>query len=370
MGAQPAFHEEFIGRYAKDETRFGITREAVTELPVIDVSPLVENGSDEAKARTAGEIREALINSGFFYMTNYGISEDEMREARERCLRFFHLSQEAKAKAQCRDIMGPRGWHPIGDEKITPGFEGDFKEYYDFGLDLADESVPLPERGLTQWPDEADLPGFKSFMDGHIDRMLTVGQALMRGFALSLDLGESYFDKSHERPFFNLRPSWYPPAKDKLHDRLWSCGPHTDYMSLTMLYQDDVGGLEVLNLDGQWIPAPPMEGTQVVNIGDMMASWTNDLYTSNPHRVRNLTDRERISIATFMGPDFSTKVECLDTCKGEGNPARYPATTCGEHVMNVMAGAMPDEVGKNAVAAMSNKEATDAFRSADRIGAS
>ena len=370
MSATATVQNEFMDRYAKEETRFGITREAVTELPVIDVSSLIGDGAEEAKRRTADEIRDALINSGFFYMTNYGVTEDEMQEAREWALRFFHLPRETKEAVRCRDIMGPRGWHPVGDEKITPGYEGDYKEYYDFGLNLSGDEIPLPERGITAWPEEGALPGFRAFTEAHIDRMLRIGQSLMRGFALSLDLDESYFDRSHERPFFNFRPSYYPPAKGKLHDRLWSCGPHTDYVTLTMLYQDDVGGLEVLNLDGEWIPAPPMPGTQVVNIGDMMASWTNDLYTSNPHRVRNLTDRERISLATFMGPDFTTKVECLDTCKGEGNPPRYPATTCGEHVLNVMAGAMPEDVGKNAVAAMSNKEATDAFRSANRIGAS
>ena len=363
------FHDTFTSRYAINEERFGIVREPMKELPIIDVSAFTGDGTVSQKAATAEEIRNALINSGFFYMTNYGMSEDEMLAAREWVLRFFHLPRGAKAKAQCLDIMGPRGWHPVGDEKITPGYEGDYKEYYDFGLNLQDEEIPAHERGMTAWPEESDLPGFRDFMENHIERMKVTGQKLMRGFALSLGLEETYFDKSHDKPFFNFRPSYYPPAKDKLHDKLWSCGPHTDYVTLTMLYQDHVGGLEVLTLDGDWIPAPPIPGTQVVNIGDMMASWTNDLYTSNPHRVRNLTDNERISLATFMGPDFSTMVECLDVCQSADNPPRYKPITCGEHVLNVMAGAMPDEVGKNARAAMSKSDVTDQFRSAERIGA-
>ncbi len=359
----------FQSRYAINEKRFGIVREVRTELPVIDVGALVEDRSLDAKQAVADEIRDALINSGFFYMTNYGVTEDEMLEVRDWSLRFFHLSREAKEPARCTDIMGPRGWHPVGDEKITPGYEGDYKEYYDFGLNLQDADVPEIERGPTFWPDEDALPGFRAHIEAYIDRMRGIGEKLMRGFALSLGLEETYFDKSHAKPFFNMRPSWYPPAKDKLHDKLWSCGPHTDYMTLTMLYQDHVGGLEVMNLDGQWIPAPPIPGTQVVNIGDMMASWTNDLYTSNPHRVRNLTNDERISLATFMGPDFKTSVECLDVCKSADNPPRYKPITCGEHVLNVMAGAMPEDVGRNARAAMSNADVTDQFRSADRIGA-
>ena len=369
MSAEVDHRKAFQRRYAINESRFGIVREVRKELPVIDVGALVEDTSPGAKAVVAQEIRDALINSGFFYMANYGISEDEMLEAREWALRFFHLLREAKEQARCVDIMGPRGWHPVGDEKITPGYEGDYKEYYDFGLNLQDEDVPLTERGLTLWPADDVLPGFRPYMEAYIERMKTIGQKLMRGFALSLGLEETYFDASHRRPFFNMRPSWYPPAKGKLHEKLWSCGPHTDYMTLTMLYQDHVGGLEVMTLDGEWIPAPPIAGTQVVNIGDMMASWTNDLYTSNPHRVRNLTDDERISMATFMGPDFMTKVECLDVCQSEDNPPRYKPITCGEHVLNVMAGAMPEDVGRNARAAMSNADVTDQFRSADRIGA-
>ena len=358
----------FQDRYKKNETRFGLTREARSELPVVDVGPLMEDGTAKAKAEVAAAIRDAFINTGFFYMTNYGISEDEMLEVRDWALRFFHLPVEGKATAECKDMVVARGWNPIGREELTPGYEPDFKEYYDMGLGIEDETVPIQERGANTWPAEEALPGFRAFMEAHIQRMLKTGQKLMRGMALSLDLPETYFDKCHERPFFNFRPSWYPPAKGKLHDRLWSCGPHTDYMTLTMLYQDHVGGLEVMNLDGDWIPAPPIPGTQVINIGDMMASWTNDLYTSNPHRVRNLSDEERISLATFMGPDYTTEVKCLDNCISEANPPRYKPITCQEHIVNIVAQSMPD-IAQTADAIRTKSDVTDQFRSADRIGA-
>lgn len=365
MSSEDQHKSQFQARFKLNETRFGLRRKAVRELPIIDVGALTNGGALDARLRVAQEIREACINSGFFYISNYGVSEERQQEAVDWAHRFYNLTRDVKEKVRCHDIMTSRGY--ADSEKITPGYEPDFKEYYDMGLELDDESVPLADRGMVIWPDE-DLPGFKEFYRGHIQAMRTVGQKIVQGFALSLDLPEDYFDPAFRQPYLFYRPSYYPPAQDKLKANLWSCGPHTDYMAFTMLYQDDVGGLEVMNLEGDWIDAPPLPGTQVFNIGDMMSSWTNDLYASTPHRVANRSpDRSRVSLATFMGPDSNTLVKCLETCQGPGNPPLYPPITTGQHVMNIFADSLPEDMA--AAIVRENDQATTQFRDAKRIGA-
>lgn len=360
--------EAFQKRFQMREDRFEgdvVERVAVQEIPVIDVGALVDETSTlEARKRVASEIRTACINSGFFYIANYGVSVDEMDEAVDWSRRFFNLPREIKEKYRNADISTGRSYND--SEKITPGYEPDYKEYYDMGLELKDDRFGVDERGAVFWPDE-DMPGFKEFFREHIRRMVGIGQKMARGFALSLDLEETFFDQAFDPPYLNFRPSYYPPAQNALKANRWSCGPHTDYMAFTMLYQDDVGGLEVMNLDGDWIPATPIKGTQVFNIADMMSSWTNDLYASTPHRVANRTpDKSRISLASFMGPNSDFLVECLDSCKSETNPARYPPITTHQHVMNIFKESLPEgmikDVKTDAMAA------TDMFRDSDRIG--
>jgi isopenicillin N synthase-like dioxygenase len=358
----------YRSRYAKNESRFGIVRESVREIPVIDVSPLLDSKSNlQVRQKVAQEIRKACIDCGFFYIKNFGVSEEEMREVADLAIQFFALPDSVKDTARVRDLTQGRGFNPMNSEKITPGYEPDYKEYYDMGLDIREGELADIERGITLWPDDSVLPGYREKMLNHSRRMLRVGQRLMRGFALSLSLEETYFDELHEIPFFNFRPSYYPPARDVLKANKWSCGPHTDYVALTLLYQDSVGGLQVLNLDGDWIAAPPIPGTVVVNIGDMMASWTNDLYVSTPHRVANTSNRKRISLATFIGPRANEPVSCLPSCMSDSNPARYPPISTAQHVYNIMAKALPKKVAENI--AVTDQATTDAFRQSDRIGA-
>lgn len=356
----------FTQRYALDEKRFGLTRQSVSRLPVVDVGPLVFGDTEAALDATAASIREACINSGFFYVTNYGISDAEMREVAECAIRFFNLPLLAKSKAQSPNFNDGRGYQPMNSEKITPGYEADYKEYFDVGAEFGLPHLNAIDNGVTFWPDEADAPGFRATMSAHTRRTLHIAQQIVRGFARALDLPHDFFDAAHAPPFFNMRASYYPPASDVLKRDKWSCGPHTDYMSMTMLWQDEVGGLEVMNLAGQWIEAPPVPETMVLNIADMMSIWTNDLFTSNPHRVANRTDKHRISLAHFMGPGSTTMVECLPTCQSAENPPRYPATTTTQHITNIMAKSMDPEWMKDA--RVENDAVTEQLRSFERIG--
>src|SRR5262249_54674207 len=154
--------------------------------------------------------------------------------------------------------------------------------------------------GLSRWPEEAVLPGFKSFFQEHILKRMRLTRCLARGFALSLDLPETYFDASFAQMGCVLMFNHYPQldAASRAADK-WSFSPHTDYGAFTILLQDSRGGLQVRNAAGDWIDAPPRRGSFVVNIGDMFAMWTNELYVSTLHRVLNFNDAERLSLAFF-----------------------------------------------------------------------
>jgi isopenicillin N synthase-like dioxygenase len=128
--------------------------------------------------------------------------------------------------------------------------------------------------------------------------------------------------------------NYYPPLDPGTVKRTqWSSSPHTDYGAFTMLSQDSLGGLQVRNSAGEWIDVPPIPGTFVVNIGDLMATWTNDLYTSNLHRALNVAPKARISIPFFVYPQGASVIRCLETCQGPGNPPRYAPVTAGEYVL-------------------------------------
>jgi isopenicillin N synthase-like dioxygenase len=149
-----------------------------------------------------------------------------------------------------------------------------------------------------------------------------------------LGLQAEYFDNWLNAPMTTLGPLHYPPQQGHITETRRGAGAHTDYGCLTMLSQDDAGGLQVRNAAGLWIDAPPIQGSFVVNIGDMMERWTNGVFTSTLHRVINVSGRERYSLPFFFDPDFSAPVECLETCLKAGEVPKYPPVTAGQHLLD------------------------------------
>ena len=148
----------------------------------------------------------------------------------------------------------------------------------------------------------------------------TIGRGFDRGFV-------DYDTKGNRLRFqLPLAPTIVPEADQ------FGAAPHTDWGCMTVLWQDAVGGLQVKNRAGAWIDAPYIDGTFVINIGDMLARWSNDLFVSTPHRVVNASGRERYSIPMFYDPDFDTVVECLPNCSSAANPPKYPRTIAGEYI--------------------------------------
>jgi len=311
---------------------------AETALPVIDIAPLL-TGNPACCARLAAQLREACSGTGFFYIANHGIADDLIAGIFRDARRFFDEPSEIKARVDIRNTAIFRGYDGIGSEALDSAAGGDMKESMYMGVDFGPDH-PLvragtPHHGANQWPDW--LPGWKESVLGYFHSMERLSFLLLSGLALSLDLPWSYFDFGLPDAMTSLRLLRYPPQPDADPDAAGSigAGAHTDWGVLTILAQDEIGGLQIRHRSGRWIQANPIAGTFIVNIGDMMARWTNDLYASTEHRVLNRSPHTRHSVAFFMDTSYYTNVECLPTCCGPDNPPRYAPILAGEHLIEM-----------------------------------
>lgn len=295
-------------------------------LPVIDIAPLL--GADaSARESVAGQIAQACRANGFFYVCGHG-AEAPLAVLAEESRRFFALPEADKA-AIAMSHGGPawRGWFPVGGE-LTSG-RPDLKEGLYLGEELADDdrrvAAGWPMHGANQWP--AAQPTLRAAVLGYMDAVTRAGHALMEGVALSLGLPAAYFhDHYTADPTVLFRIFHYPatPPADGL-DYAFGVGEHTDYGLLTLLAQDDNGGLQIKGRDGVWFDAPPIPGTLVCNIGDMLDRLTRGVYRSAPHRVINTSGQDRLSWPLFFDPAFDAVVEPLPLEASAGREARWDA---------------------------------------------
>lgn len=302
-----------------------------TSIPVIDISPLY--GDDLAGARAvAADIRRASVEAGFFYIRGHHMPPDLMR-ATLMASKFFFSRPDAEKRAI--QVNGAhRGYVPFAQTTLGRQYKADLKESFNFAFPFAADDPDVvagkPLIGVNQWPQGEEV--WRSVLEDYYRTLFEVGQRVLEGFALALDAPRTYFRDLYKRPLVRTRLLHYPPQPEGSGEDQFGAAPHTDWGCMTLLWQDQVGGLQVGNRAGQWIDAPYIEGTFVVNIGDMLERWSNDLFVSTPHRVVNASGRERYSIPMFYDPDFDTVVECLPNCSGPGNPPKYPRTVAGEYI--------------------------------------
>jgi isopenicillin N synthase-like dioxygenase len=287
-----------------------------SQIPVIDVRALVAGTTGQQTV--AAQLGRACRESGFFYVVGHGVDENLQGRLREMSRRFF--AQDVDTKLRIRMALGGRAWRGyfrVGDE-LTSG-RPDQKEGLYFGAELpADHALVLagtPLHGPNLFP--AEPPGFRKTVLDYMASLTRLGHRLMAGLSLSLGLEESYFaDRYTGDPLILFRIFNYPPPRDPT---LWGVGEHTDYGLLTILLQDDAGGLEVRSRS-QWVPAPAVPGSFVCNIGDMLDRMTRGLYRSTPHRVHNPAPRDRLSFPFFFDPNFFARVQPIDLPGKEAPP--------------------------------------------------
>jgi isopenicillin N synthase-like dioxygenase len=261
-------------------------------LPVIDMAQL-----------DSAAIERACRDSGFFYVTGHGVPSALIDELDRASRAFFELPLEQKLEiAMAHGGRAWRGFFPVGGE-LTSG-RPDLKEGLYFGTE---EPAGLPLHGPNLFP--SHIPQLRPAVLDYLAAMTQVAQTVLGGVAVSLGLDEDYFASRYTaNPTVLFRIFHYPPSPPDTSD--WGVGEHTDYGLLTLLLQDDNGGLQVRTPDG-WIDAPPIPGTFVCNIGDMLDRMTGGFYRSTPHRVRNVSGNERLSFPFFFDPDFTAEVPPL-----------------------------------------------------------
>ena len=335
-----ALYGDFDERFQAKDARLGIEREAVTSIPVIDFGPFMTESSLAARKAVAQEIRTACIDIGFFYLANHGIPAAELDETARQALRFFELPPDKK-ETLYKDKAGPGGIMRIGADlgDKNPDKASDLKEVYGMQREVLAGEPQTGRMGVGQtlWPPEDWLPGWRGFMQATHAKRTVIAQRLARAFALSLGLAETELDPIHKYMGGNFVLNYYPTFKGTRLPTQWSISPHSDYGTYTLLSQDALGGLQVRNAGGVWIDVPPIPGTFVVNIGDLMAVWTNDLYLPSLHRALNTANVPRISAPLFCYPHGSTMIECLPTCQSASNPALYDPRTAEAHVSALVA---------------------------------
>ena len=290
-------------------------------LPVIDVGPLVSGGSAGSRAAVAEQIQAACRLRGFFYVTGHGVPPGLLDELADASAEFFALPLADKLEiAMERGGRAWRGYFPVGAE-LTSG-QPDLKEGLYFGAELPgdDERVRagLPLHGRNLFPRQ--VPRLGPLVLAYTDALTSLGQAVLAGIAQSLGLDAGYFAAGYTAdPTILFRIFHYPPSPPQAQG--WGVGEHTDYGLVTLLAQDDSGGLQVAAPEG-WISAPPIPGTLVCNIGDMLDRLTGGWYRSTPHRVRNLSGHGRLSFPFFLDPGFGAEVPPLPDLAAAGDDGR------------------------------------------------
>ena len=308
------------------DSRLASRQTAFSEIPIIDIASLVDGSDPQGVARKIGDVCEKV---GFFYVKNHGVPMDLVNRMYSATRHFFDLPFEVKQRLNVAN-SGPtlRGYIPPYGENADPNNTRDLKEAFDFGVHQEDVS---PFFGPNLMPSESDLPEFKETCEAYHSAMMALARELVSAFALSLDLSADYIEGMQRNPITIQRLLHYPSQEGKVSQEEIGIGAHTDYGFLTILSQDSVGGLQVRNGDGEWVSAPPVEGTFIINIGDLVQAMTNGRYSSTVHRVINTSGVDRYSIPFFIDLDFDAVVEPLPTCVGAGNLAKGSPYTCGEY---------------------------------------
>ncbi|MEQ8965502.1 MAG: 2-oxoglutarate and iron-dependent oxygenase domain-containing protein [Azospirillaceae bacterium] len=313
----------------------GLAAQAIPfdSIPVVDFSAM--GSADPAARRAVGAaVRDACTRVGFFYCAGHGVDPGVIDRAFDAAHRFFDQPMAAKQAVSIDRSPMLRGYTALLAENTNPENKGDLHEGFDLALDLAQDDPDVRAGvfgyGPNQWPD--DLPGFREALVDYHGAMLALGGRIFRAFALALDLEEDFFDTRITKPMAHMRVLHYPSQDGEIDETQIGIGAHSDYECFTILKTDDVPALQVLNAADEWIEAPPIPDTFIVNVGDLMARWTNDYFRSTIHRAINRSGRERYSIPFFFGPNSLERVEVLPSCRSEDHPARYEAIEAGRYI--------------------------------------
>jgi len=287
------------------------------QIPIIDFS-----AADEAVLAAA--VDRALSEVGFMMITGLGIDQQLLTQVYAASKAFFTGPDAVKHKCAYQSAAENFGYQGLEQENLDPTAPADIKETFTMRNIL---QRPMHD---ARWPDDE----FRELITRFYAAVLQGGYRVQRVLARALDLPADFFVRVHNGENVTLRLLYYPAEGiETIAPGQLGAGAHTDYGLLTLLFQDQVGGLQALDKQQQWIDVPPVSGAIVINSGDLLELWTNGRYRSTLHRVQpKIGGAERLSIAMFIDPDSATRVEALDSCVDAAHPPRFAPITAGEHL--------------------------------------
>ncbi len=316
-------------------------------VPVIDISSAIA-GDAESRLAIAKTIDATCQESGFLVITGHGVDPELVKRMERVSLDFFHLDDDKKLRYEV----------PAGDPTIRGYYQTASYVAASDDVETAPDLCQLyticrlgfPGVATTEmlgddfdvwarpnpWPSE--VPDFEPTWLEYYDTLESLAAELMSLFALALGLDETFFEDKIDEHITNLVANHYPPVIEDPLPGQYRKGPHSDWGTLTILHQDDTGGLEVLNRDtDEWLDVPVVPGSFIVNIGDLMAVWTNERWKSTKHRVRvppaDRRQTPRVSFPYFHQPNWTAVVECLDSCLDDDEDPLYEPVTSGKYLL-------------------------------------
>lgn len=307
-------------------------------LPVIDLAPFAPGAGPSAAADEMARLLDGTCrHTGFLLVAGHGVAPATKARMLDRVRAFFAEGVDTKNGIAIGRSPCHRGYVALATETLDDAntMAGDLKETLDTGNedgpDHPEVLAGTPLHGPNQLP---ATPGFVDAMAAYRAEAIGAAERVMRAMAVALGLEREHFLTLGET-LYNLRFVHYPPQEQlPPAEGQLGCGAHTDYGSITVLADDGVGGLQVMRRDGAWLDVTVPDDLLVVNLGDLMAIWTNDRWVSNPHRVVNPVGVDRYSMPLFVTPPYRASIECLPTCLGEGEVPRYEPIDAGPYLLS------------------------------------
>lgn len=307
-------------------------------IPILDIAAYL-NHEPGALATLSVALRGALEDVGFYYIRGHDVPQTLIDRVFAACARFH--AQTFADKIALRANEHNVGYMPVNgyvskssrvEQAKRPNLVEAFFVKRDLPPDHPDVLANIRYRCTNQWPNPDALPGFRDTVVEYCHRMEQLCRRMLPIYALALELEPDFFDDAFREPQYSLRMSHYPPAESGDEDQ-YGVAPHTDSSFLTMLAQSALPGLSIRLPSGEWIDAPVLPETFIVNSGDMLRRWTNHRFLSTPHRVINRNGHlDRYAIPFFFDATYNYPMACIPTCQGADNPPRYEPTTYADYM--------------------------------------
>jgi isopenicillin N synthase-like dioxygenase len=310
-----------------------IRPDAPEEIPVIDVGPLLV-GAPGALESLRAPMRHALETIGFYFIVGHGVQQS-LIDATFAAAKAFHEQKEERKLALRLDrnnigympFKGSTTRHSALNADNLPNLVEAFFVKRERAGEQAHDTRPF--RGKNRWP--PDLPGFRKTVLRYCEAMERLASSLLPLYAVALDMPAGFFERAFTDPMFTLRMSHYP-RQDVVQDNEFGLAPHSDTSFMTLLAHNQVPGLSIRLPNGKWLEAPPVPGSFLVNGGDMLRRWTNERFLATPHRVINLSGRERYAIPFFFDCNYDWPMTCVPSCVAAGEAPRYDPITYPEYM--------------------------------------